>query len=133
MCDCGYDFSRGAPPSALKAVDRIAGNRARSARLLSRLGLAAGLLAVLPYVLLRFVWPHGIHTLWLQPLFGLSLLLGFFFGAFFGLAGLILAILGGTLSFRASTNLVFSIPAALLGLAGILGNIWFFATCQFCQ
>jgi len=133
VCDCGYDFSRGAPLYTVKPVDRNAGKRARSARRLSRFGLAAGLLAVLPYILILVLLLLRISGPMLRLLAMFSLLTGFFFGALFGLAGILLGILGWALSLKKSGNLAFSVPAILLGVAGILGNIWFFATCQFCQ
>jgi hypothetical protein len=134
-CDCGFDFTTGAMPASNGDLGNSKDKKFRKSLRISRIGLGASILAVLPYLLLAgFYLSRGspAHRVISSAAFA-GLLPGFFCGFIFGLAGLVLGILGWARAPRSIRIFALSFSCVVLSIAGIIGNIWFYDTCQFCQ
>ncbi len=129
QCDCGYNFSTGTKPG----VDLDGKNRASSR--MAWLGLGLSLLGTLPYLFLAGFYlsrTTPAHEA-ISTITSYALLPGFFFGFIFGLTGITLGFLAFARTPRKMKILAIAIGCLILGVAGIIGNVWFYATCQFCQ
>ncbi|MEW6093420.1 MAG: hypothetical protein AB1531_05575 [Chloroflexota bacterium] len=109
---------------------------------ITKVSLWMGILATFPYfcgilaLLLADLFIRPASGYWaLLPLRILAFpgLLGIISGFPFGLGSIIAGIVGWTRQPKELKNVVFAILGILLGIGGILGHIWFFVTCQFCQ
>ena len=131
-CDCGFDFASG-----VVRLNNLPGEAARKERKssswMSIVSLVMGFMATWPYLLIA----SNYYTLFHQPLrarlAGWGLGFGFLCGVPFGLAGILLGFIGWRKSSKNKGNVACSIIGILSGVGGIIGHIWYFATCQFCQ
>jgi len=98
--------------------------------------LMLGILAVFPYVtfaswyLPRWRW---ISDVVFDSLGSVVFFSGLFLGIPFGITGIILGVFSRRRSPQMKTGLILAVIGIILSIAGIVGHIWFFATCQFCQ
>ena len=108
----------------------------RASTIISAISLVVGFLGVLPYLsLMLFYLVHDLYGY--QKILGvfgdLGLGPGFICGVPGGLTAIILGIIGLVRKPRRKRNVILVIIGILLGIFGIIGHYWYFATCQFCQ
>lgn len=113
---------------------------------ISKISLWLGFIAVFPYMcgMLAYLYydlfiggsPEPIPTYYVMlPLriIAFAALFGNVCGFPFGLAAIITASIGVSRRSKTKKSMTFALIGILLGIAGIIGHLWFFATCQFCQ
>jgi len=110
--------------------------RKRTSTVLAVISLVTGILACIPYLsLLMFYLIYNLYGY--QKILGvfgdIGLVPGFLCGVPFGLTAIITGIVTLARKPRVRRNVILAIIGILLGVCGILGHFWYFATCQFCQ
>jgi hypothetical protein len=135
LCDCGYDFSTETKPPPDDGPGSPRWKRARSSLLLSSIGLGISSMATLPYLILggHHLIPHTLPNEGTRSVIFAALFLGLFSGFIFGLTGIVLGIVAWARTPRSLKIFLLSFGCLLLSVEGIIGNLWFYATCQFCQ
>jgi hypothetical protein len=92
--------------------------------------LGIGILSFWPYPYLAYDF-YGFPIL--RPFLGSALDLGCLGGFPLGLVGIVLGVLAWRRSQENIAVVMIAVIGILLGIGGIVGHVWFIATCQFCQ
>jgi len=103
----------------------------------SKISLWMGILAIFPYAcIMAWYWLRDISislAISLNILAIIGLFLGFVFGIPFGLAAIITGATTLTRKPKMQKNPLYIYIGIIFGIGGIIGHIWYFVTCQFCQ